>query len=742
MTNFRPSDSEGSRRSPPRTSMTKLYENRCPLLSYAALERLKERREQRERQFEELLEAPAKETEFHSQRVARRQEIIDVAERAGIEGVREFADGLLLSQGRLAVHAVLLREYTALLVGEIRDRINASELFQPEPLPTWRQDSIAQKAIRACEEILAERGNIEDPLSNGIDGYTPNPTLTWPPLVQEWEALKFARKVVTENRERIPESDLRKMIAAQYGGKAEDLTLEEMRPAAVELCRHYHSFQAVPDEIPGEIKSKEALPRAGDHFWKEREDEFRRYDTPENTLLGAMGFEHGWTFHGGPGKPVRESQQLFQTLARLAANGLVGPPGAEPWVDWLNALQHARDRSTGKPLYGKVTSGHSVIGESWLKRMVQLGEPIPAGGITEFVLISKDKSPVSSESPGAGVDDLKVETRLCWDTPFVTIESLFKTSANYCLELRSLSAQPRDAESESLDRAREMEGIPENAMNQFEEDVSAAPLGDNPFPPDHPAHAIFEEATWKAKAKIAPFKLEFLGTGFATKNEFIQSLLTFRKRWFTTTAFEATLIVGNEETAQWYELWIDEHANWLLEDTLSQARRKDPKAAPADFPFFSPEDLENIENHLKLELVRMVAHYKGVAASRVVEVIERRNAMDIGAATEVEVAASADDAVNETEPATLDDGREPVAELQIETQLGEVARRERLLADYKQGAGNPSNKRIYEARNSSIHKPQFYEWLRGDLPATSETTINFERFLREKKSPIPRTPRL
>ncbi len=69
---------------------------------------------------------------------------------------------------------------------------------------------------------------------------------------------------------------------------------------------------------------------------------------------------------------------------------------------------------------------------------------------------------------------------------------------------------------------------------------------------------------------------------------------------------------------------------------------------------------------------------------------------------------------------------------------GEVQRRGDLLAEYKASTGNPSNKRIYEARNSGIHKPEFYEWLKGVLSARSSTAINFERFLREKKPPIPR----
>ena len=167
----------------------------------------------------------------------------------------------------------------------------------------------------------------------------------------------------------------------------------------------------------------------------------------------------------------------------------------------------------------------------------------------------------------------------------------------------------------------------------FLPDASAQPLGDNPFPPDHPAHAAFEEATWKAKGTIAKLKLELLGSNCNTKAEFIRSLLTFRKRWFTASAFEATLIVGNEQTAQWYEHWIGDRASWFLEDTLTRFNAKDPRSERQDSPFFSAAELEDIETDLRLELMRMVAHYKGVAAARVVEVIGLRNTARAAAVT-------------------------------------------------------------------------------------------------------------
>jgi hypothetical protein len=63
--------------------------------------------------------------------------------------------------------------------------------------------------------------------------------------------------------------------------------------------------------------------------------------------------------------------------------------------------------------------------------------------------------------------------------------------------------------------------------------------------------------------------------------------------------------------------------------------------------------------------------------------------------------------------------------------------RRALLAEYKAATKSPSNKRIYEAKGS-IHKPDFYAWLNGDLSPDSAMSINLERFLRLKKPPIPR----
>jgi hypothetical protein len=70
-----------------------------------------------------------------------------------------------------------------------------------------------------------------------------------------------------------------------------------------------------------------------------------------------------------------------------------------------------------------------------------------------------------------------------------------------------------------------------------------------------------------------------------------------------------------------------------------------------------------------------------------------------------------------------------------------IAARKQMLQDYKAACGSVSNRRIYSARNSGLYKAQFSEWVNGILPDSSATTINFERFLREKKPPIPRKPK-
>jgi len=84
---------------------------------------------------------------------------------------------------------------------------------------------------------------------------------------------------------------------------------------------------------------------------------------------------------------------------------------------------------------------------------------------------------------------------------------------------------------------------------------------------------------------------------------------------------------------------------------------------------------------------------------------------------------------------------EPRESAKPKTNEREIERRRKLLEDYKSATKIFSNRKIYESQNAGIHKPEFYEWIRGTLPSHSKTTKKLERFLREKKQPIPRKPK-
>jgi hypothetical protein len=189
-----------------------------------------------------------------------------------------------------------------------------------------------------------------------------------------------------------------------------------------------------PEPAPASVASAQ--------FWKEREDEFRRHDTPENNLL-ATWFSpgDGWLFRTGAGVKSRTpgSEQVFKSLAREAATGLAGSRNGESWVDWLNALRCATDTSTGSRLYSKLSAtGTLILSERELDRMVKSGEPIPSGGVWEFVAPSEHNADaVRANGPEAPPDAGAAERRWFWETTSETIGCLFTSSANFCLELRS-----------------------------------------------------------------------------------------------------------------------------------------------------------------------------------------------------------------------------------------------------------------------------------------------------------------
>lgn len=209
------------------------------------------------------------------------------------------------------------------------------------------------------------------------------------------------------------------------------------------------------------------------------------------------------------------------------------------------------------------------------------------------------------------------------------IDDLCGAAASYCkrrardeieTRLRSRSKQnrvtPNSVDGDSGHAAA-------NVLDPFQ-GASARPLGDNPFPAEHPAYQAFEEATWKAKEALNGLRSELLETISKPSFDFIQSILTFRVREASACANAALLIVGNEQTAERYERWIEDFAKFVLEDTMKKGQAKNPLADSASPPLFTPELLLRIRADLSLRLMQVVAHYKKEAANRVLRVMELR----------------------------------------------------------------------------------------------------------------------
>jgi hypothetical protein len=156
-------------------SGTLVFENECCLLVPAARERLKECRRLRKIQLLEAIKVAVRRLRNQPSdwepvdgkypdnipaAVLRQKavsEILDLSSRLVEDGIRCFADGLLASHGRLGSCARSLRQYTAALVNEIRSHLSMWPVLEAKPLLPWTQDRIAQHAIQACEEIIAER---------------------------------------------------------------------------------------------------------------------------------------------------------------------------------------------------------------------------------------------------------------------------------------------------------------------------------------------------------------------------------------------------------------------------------------------------------------------------------------------------------------------------------------------------------------------------------------------------------
>jgi len=189
-----------------------------------------------------------------------------------------------------------------------------------------------------------------------------------------------------------------------------------------QLFHVYHGKMFVAVEQPVDKSTRSSRDVKGrmsnSGFWKEREEEFRRHSIGEHSSLAADWYSVAdtWQFRGGTG---HGSERIFRSVARKAARQLSGSPGADHCKVWLDALRHAEYNF-------EVRFKHAgAYNQQRRDYLVQSGETRPVvEGIDQTV----------------SLPDNSVETRSLIEGITGTIERIFDTSADYCLELGSHAA--------------------------------------------------------------------------------------------------------------------------------------------------------------------------------------------------------------------------------------------------------------------------------------------------------------
>jgi hypothetical protein len=161
-------------------------------------------------------------------------------------------------------------------------------------------------------------------------------------------------------------------------------------------------------------------------FWKAREDEFRKYDQ----LYGALSAlwrsdDDAWLFSDDSHKRTQlsESEDAFKALARIAAGGLPNvAQTSDKWRQWLDTLRSEK---------------RGVVVESSSEGIGIEGGPSkrPRGAISLDIgwLVPASRTKAKAGKPAA----------TSFSASHERIQHLFRTSANYCLDLRSRSAAPQ-----------------------------------------------------------------------------------------------------------------------------------------------------------------------------------------------------------------------------------------------------------------------------------------------------------
>jgi hypothetical protein len=224
------------------------------------------------------------------------------------------------------------------------------------------------------------------------------------------------------------------------------VTWDQICDAGAELCRHYGPVLLIPLKLETQEPASDPEGAETAQFWKEREAEFRKHDAPENELVADwFSLDDSWSFRTSLARsPAPGLEQVFKSLAREAAKGLAYAGDDESWIVWLNALRRAIDRSTGRRIYSAISSTGSLqIRERESDQMFKSRDAVPRGGVWKFVASGSPDQPVTG-----------AESLMYWETTTEMIEHLFTSSANFCLELRSLIRNDRTTnENKGLGKA-------------------------------------------------------------------------------------------------------------------------------------------------------------------------------------------------------------------------------------------------------------------------------------------------
>jgi hypothetical protein len=218
-------------------------------------------------------------------------------------------------------------------------------------------------------------------------------------------------------------------------------------------------------------------------------------------------------------------------------------------------------------------------------------------------------------------------------------------------------------------------------------------------------------------------KLAFIHHGDQTDKAAIQ---------FVSTVFEAvveTMISAARDLA-WSGEQLRVEVDTLLDQLIARVAARVPVSSAPDFRVRAGRAVRALPSWSALWDAIRAAPVSIAEPSTVVPI----EAMEPSTVEPVETTET-----GTPEPSTLEpvEVAEPSAPEPVPSRADLAARRKQLLQDYKRAAGVTANKPIYESRDSGILKPEFYKWLKGELPSESATAINFERFLAQGRKPRP-----